>query len=578
MRQKRICEFLNLSCAHTLSFLDLPPAVRLLVYKKAGLPLDTTVALAPAAQREQHNGSPYHIDRVEGRPLGVVLGLITSCRALHDEVLAIILSRNTLDVRPDGLAYSLAYLRRLSPKHCASINRLRVEIRRSESSWSSHGDAREGGKKTKPLDAAGVTAWQDAASHLLAHVEPKKLSLCLICDQNHEGEDYSLSVTRPFFEYPGKLASLDLRLSARRNQRHSTLAFRAVACATGDYSHPAFREGVFRHFDLPKEIRTLILCYTALITPTRQVRWLSRTGYSWEDLQLPLADPMGGDGESCCRGLISYTDFEFCPSRCSGYTSTCRCFSPQPSLMLVSRAFYFESQAVFLANNTVSICPRENNGDGYDEKPWNDPSLSYWRVETSRFIMRYTYPALLSNLRYLELMFGEHDLLCCHDQNSLAHLDWSSAIAQLLTHANVPNLTVALYFDIVCGWERDGDPDQALYRQYEATDQDRRRRLIRAYMRVLTPLKRLAHLKRFFVYARTRRFMWCRCFEPLTQEDAALKLFEQYHATCRMESRMERFVMGDQYDARSSGKFDAGTVRWQTCQGGHLGFWPFRFD
>lgn len=566
MRQARVCEFLGLPCTHLRTFLDLPPAVRLSIYEAAGLPLDTSISLAHAPRRAREendeNGTNEHSDDIDRVPSsGLILNLLQSCRTLHKEVLAITLSRNTLIVDSGHLGYALPFLRRLAPEYCSYITNLHIELQRDlkKTNLQSPG-------VIKQLDVTQVTAWQAAARHLLAHAQPKSLRVGLVCDRNMV--DHSISVTRPFIECPGKLARLDLRLSTLRDPSLSQRAMETVARATGNDFYPALRQGVFDIFGLPSEIRSQILEYTDLVTPTRHVLWDSRNRYRCEYLRHPYgslaSDP--SPHELCCRlpwwqwdSKVPFSEFDFCPVRHSAYTSTCCCWEPPSYLMLVSRAFYHDAQAVFLARNRIIVLP-ELKYHRIDR-----PQRSY-RSEPSKFLTMTTWPAVLSHMNHLELVFGEYDLLLCNDPCNQAWLDWKFAVSHLLNYANATNFTLAVYLPSV---ERQPSEDESvwpLYQQYHANANSVWERRIRAYKNILEPLRSLGSLKRLFIYVEVPGVRWCRCLEyfpDLASEGEEMQRWRR--RACDLESRLEKFVMGSEYQSPASGKYEFPSWRWQVC-------------
>lgn len=531
-----------------LTFLDFPPTVRERIYLEAGLEVDKVLRLSRVT-RVQHDRecSGYF-----SHPT-IASSLLRCCRAVHDEVLAMVLSQNTLLIEGEEnhLDYGLDLLRRLTPDHCAAITNLHVSLRLLNNRCRPQLGLYHEDKK-RHLSEDLVTLWQEAASHLLAHIKPNCLKLTLICDRDTvTGENHTLAVTHPFREHPGKLKDLQLRLAEERDSGLCILAAEVVARATGDLSNPILRKGVFRFLDLPAEIRMHILECTDLVTPYRNVEWNPSDRYHCQmGPEQYLHYDLAVMAEPPCRvpnGAMS----DICTVSHSACYSGCHCWAAPSYLMLVSRAVYHDAQAVFFANNRVSIVPSE----GCTVKK----GTPIHRLDVSRFLTMHTWPGALYNLKELEFAFWPTYYGAYDNPEDPAYLDWTFALQHLTTHCNLRNLTLAIYLIRRQPWDCTTTMDACRQRHHAANGLGRvSQRLSVAYQRLLAPLKSFNKPKRLFVYLEVPwpstgpRFdrYWPAWEEPATRqlEISAMKL--------------EKYVMGEDYDSQALSKSEWRHAKW----------------
>lgn len=118
---------------------------------------------------------------------------------------------------------------------------------------------KQGDTRTEQL----LNGWQEAIAYLAQHTKAGYLHLSVICDVGDF--DTALDFVEPLHQFP-RSKGFGLRLAYHRHERIVELVM-DVSC---DLLHLQ-RVQPFRYFDLPEEIRLIMLEYTDLVSPLRDV-------------------------------------------------------------------------------------------------------------------------------------------------------------------------------------------------------------------------------------------------------------------------------------------------------------------
>lgn len=561
MKQTRICEYLGLSCTHLRTIFDLPLKIRLSIYVLAGVPEGDFITISPP---ECPDDGESHLS---GASSNMTINLLQTCSGVHEDVMMVLLQRNTIIIGPTDLDYGLRFLRQLSPWNCSCIRRLEVYLHMEDLS----GLSSRGGLSLNPKR---IDAWNDAARHILEHVDPKSIVLRLACDTSGKS-DHASAIVQPLLDFPGALRVCELRLGDERDPRLSAMALEAACRATGNYSEPKLRKGAFRFFDLPHEIRSSILEYTDLVTPYRQVQWSPQTGFSCIFLLYNCGD------EDCdtslhhgCRFRFcnnwnypdSYPQQFFCQARHSTYSHDCHCWIAPGPLMLVSRTMYHEAMAVFYSQNRIIV--------GRTEDPqFPDAGTPLMRLGASMFITEHTWPGVLHHLRTLELVFTPEETAHIYEKDDPAYLDWCYAAQHLAAHANLPSLDLVVHLSMAelatCLNER------KLLKHKHKIAVSKGSLPPRGYTQLVVPLEGLSVLRRFFVHLEAPWY-WSPGSSsegtPFHQHPSARAVERQARIHLHgWEIQLEKAIMGDGYDSFRVGKGDEKESFWLRRM---KDFWP----
>lgn len=572
MKQGRVCDFVGLPCTHRRSFLDLPLAVRQRIYGIAGVPANRRLYIVTLLEPNQNSDDPF----------STTFSLLQTCKAVHDDVLAMTISRNTLVLLPSDLEYGLDFLDRLALHHVRLISKLeiRLQIRGRSHSRSCPSRMEETRSLAAVLTASRVKLWQKVAARLFARVPPGVISLRLICDLEttiaRDDTHLASLVAQPLLNArPGTVKDCKIRLSLVKMPELSHLATEAACHITGQGIIPAIRKGIFRFSDLPQEIRMSIFEYTDLITPHLSVNWHPELGFYCSS------------HFSCCRHSNarpeSYPNCPFrfcgpksnlrtfCRGRRSAYNPKCRCWIEPSALMLVSRAVYQDAAAVFYSKNRITVVgqgwgPRK---DGYYEPLTTNPL----RLDASRFLTRYVWPEVLWHIRTLEFVVPKFES-DSHPSgiDDPAYHDWQLATKHLATYANLASLTLIIHMSTL---GEDTYEDSAKLR--EAQLQMERMEPVPDAVDLMTApnfelllqplgLALGGRIRRFFVHleAAWHYSSTCNCMSRDRSPQAA-----DTSMLCRVlrlrERNLEAIVMGSEYNNNTVGKRDEGSPQWLRC-------------
>ena len=546
MRQRRICEHLDLKCTHLRSFLCLPPAIRLRIYSLAGLLEDIDIDLN---QRPGTDSWPWPF----ADDFHFTFNLLLTCRTIYTEASSIVYNTNRFFIRYRG-SQSLQALRNLTPISLSSLAYLTVHLNITSCAigqpcsniQTPEGRARH--RYDKPLQSSSrrsqlaLFEWQSTARYVMAHVQPFNFQLHLLCDvEDLEAAELAvepLSSTQT-------LLGCALRLCRQPDPLIQDLARKTATRAMGRCLDQL--ESPFRFLALPRELRCLVLEYTDLVTPLCEVEWDPEKGY-----YLRYSTSGCGGSWDCPSELHRACRFRncwhcsnigcFCSRSHTAFSSKCHCWSPPTSLFLVCRVLLEDVQNVFFTWNRFVIIPSTGCNRPADKTPN--------RLEISAFLKDVVPSNALRLLRFLEVVIPpfEEDYLRPHEP---AYQDWLQTIDRIGEQLCLPMLTVRVYMAEYL--PRDGET--TTFRAKMTKEQVMT--IIKMYARTLGPLSKLRGLRRFFVHL-AWPFTWTRAGRQRRRHDPE-SVQEQIRIS---EQRIERLVMGDGYDSSLLQKEMLGNSQW----------------
>lgn len=544
MRQLRICEYLELSCTHTRSFLSLPSSIRRRIYCEAGVVSDADIDL----NRRPHadNSWPFSDN------LQLSYNILLTCRTVYTEVSSIIYSSNRFFIRYRDSG-NLQPLRNLRAPSLSFLTELEVHLNVTSCDVNQPcckaqpANLRVCRQYDKPLTTslpqhrAILLEWQSVASYITAHISPSRLRLHLVCDV--EDPEAAKRAVEPLFDSPS-LADSSIRLGQQPDLNLQDLARQTVIRAVGKPLYQPRRP--FRFSDLPQELRYQILEYTDLVTPLSEVEWNLEEGFyvrysTWRC-----------DGIDCPPGLHHACQFRncwersnvrcFCRRYHSAYTSRCNCWSPPLSLFLVCRTLREESQTIFFKKNRFVITPAR----GY--KRVADSTST--RLEISIFLTEVVPPNAVGFLTYLEVVFPPFDTDYLRLRESACQ-DWLQTIDYVREKLYLPTLTLRVY---MANHYPNG---QGVTPFQDAMTKEQGIVMIAMYRRMLIYLQKLNLTSRFFVHL-AWPFAWTRSRRRARKEDS--RVVDPKVAA--FEKGIEQHVMGDHYDGVLVGKNRQENSQW----------------
>jgi hypothetical protein len=339
--------------AQSSPFLSLPAFLRKRIYLYAGLVSDYDHPI-------DLNFGDLACDPGD-EPFQISYNLLLTCRIFYNDVQPIIYSTNEFYIRYRDMD-DLESLQNLSPKTLALLTRLTIYLESCGDGFS-HEE-----KGHAPLDLLldgssqeVLLNWQEAASHLISHIKPLTLRLSLLCDSANI--ERAKKIVEPL-RAVSTLANCWIRLGRKPNHHLQATAQEAAMRAIG-HQYPPPSPSVFRYFDLPPEIRLNILQYTDLVTPTRNIEWSfeRKFGLRYNDpgCKIPIWRQISTAGSShiCqfreCRHDRDLIAEDYCQSQHAAFSANCHCWAPPASLLMVSKAFQEDAQAIFYAKNRFVI-------------------------------------------------------------------------------------------------------------------------------------------------------------------------------------------------------------------------------
>jgi len=530
------------------TFLSLPPVVRHQIYCDAGLIHDSDIDFN---RRVNTTYWPPSAD------FQISYNLLLTCRTVYTETSYIIYSTNRFFIRySDG--QSLEALRNLTADSVALLTQLTVhlnvtscekgqeccEVCRGKSSYCL--------KHDKPLGLSSKTIlseWQTTARYITAHIKQSHLSLHFVCDVNEL--KVAMYVVEPLRNTP-TLAECSIRLARQPGPLLRDVAQEVATRAMGYQDRWNHVGSAFRFFDLPQELRLKILGYTDLVTPLCEVEWNPESNFYLHYSTWRCGGPSIGGFPECSPDLHRACQFRncwqyepsnvgcFCRRYHAAFSSKCRCWSPPTSLFLVCKQLSVDAQAVFFARNRFIIVP----SGGCTHPAKSTPT----RLEVSIFLRDVVPSNALHFLKFLEVVFPPFydDYLCPHEP---AYQDWLQTIEYVRERLDLPMLTLRIYMaDYILHGELVADFRSTMTKEQGMA-------ILKMYARTLGPLSKLREkgLSRFFAdlaypFAHTRF--------GLRNPTSVLE------RSTELRQRIERLVMGDDYDGTLLETKELGNSQW----------------
>ncbi|KAI8957554.1 hypothetical protein F5Y11DRAFT_360735 [Daldinia sp. FL1419] len=345
----------------------------------------------------------------------LIYNILQTCRAIHDEVQRIIYAENRFVVNREGTLEDGFY----------HLGRLSPQACSALRNLYVHlhveGQPRVYCPPTATLRPSWIKAWQTT------------LNLYLICDTGNDKK--TRAVLRPLHDNPGILADCHIRLDEERYSLLCAVAQDVALRAKG--IDPGLRKKPFRFMDLPQELCLRILKYTDLVAPRNEIEWTPELGfhttssYIWKSCCNEESDDYIDklfDHENHfldCEPEHVDTTGSFCSACHSSYSSSCQCWIPPDSLMRVSRRMYAYAIDILYSCNRVIL--------------FSDPYAHASNLVQKDVIRR---PEVLSHLRSVELVFPgfSPDLFLRPEDPTYA--DWKFAVDHLRAYANLNAMTL----------------------------------------------------------------------------------------------------------------------------------------
>ena len=446
--------------------------------------------------------------------------MLTVCRVVYEEVFDIIYSRNMFRMTVDGptlktvqprllarmtsLCLRLNFCSCITGHYCKNpyatipdqrCHRCHVMCRRGHDGPLKIEKDMSVGPRSRDL----LNSWMQLCTILTTSIRPQ-MRLTVICDC--EDEWTAAFICQSIQTFP-RIAACALRLGQSPNSRLKSLAKNVVTKLTSA-SHPQPTES--QHFPftkLPEELQRHILSYTDLVAPA-VLQWNPKPARESKDrLKLYLI----GDSR-CCHNCTDAIEVCCCCLNHAAYTSSrCTCWQYPASLFLVNKTFYEYALELFFSSNRFVIC----------EDTWSTtPEVLHVRTRT---FLRQLPRRARDYLTWIRINFWVFDGGIFH---MFEHWD---ALAKELSQCPPHKLTIDLDLE-----------ENQVDRVYNRPTEQEELGMWNIYLmftRRLSPLR----LKDFFV-----RLAW-----PPDPEKVAER------EDC--ERRLEKLVMGEDYDAEARGKY-----------------------
>lgn len=236
--------------------------------------------------------------------------------------------------------------------------------------------------------------------------------------------------------------------------------------------------------------------------------------------------------------------------------------------MLVNHSTYQQAIAVFYSRNRIINVPDPSS---YDTNLRSQDRLG--RLGASRFITRHVYPTMLSHLREIELVFpGLHWDGRCSQPHYPLILDWRFAVDHLRSHANLPVLKLMIHMRMNLDGVPEGsgsDFTQRAFKKYSDYCYGDPGYELRPHIPFLEPLQVLREggLSQLFIFLESvwhwsprtggpwETYDWC---DPRDSLNDHVEL---------LETRLEKMVMGEDYDSSAAGKMKECRSQWMPFDG-----------
>ncbi|KAI8959161.1 hypothetical protein F5Y11DRAFT_362080 [Daldinia sp. FL1419] len=527
------------------TFLDLPLAVRQKIYLDAGIPIGSYINVG---ERPSIRGIQPHTAESER----FIYSILQTCKTIHDEAKSLLLEKNTIFVDHMYLTSGLEFLCGLSPQHCSSLTRLVVWLH-------SRYDPPPG---RFGLQQEHIDQWQEAIENILSNTIPGKLKLYLMCDTMEEDMDSTSAVLQPLLDRPGILAECELRLHDKYIKHISDFAKEMALRIKGVDSNPQLQTFPY-YMSLPTEIRQRILEYTDLVTPKNEVEWFAATGFQIKRCWGVCPDNCRGCRYISCFSVADQTPNLFCSRMHSSYSPYCECWvSPLP-MMLVNHTMYQDACDVFYYHNRVILrCESQQNTKRRMARVSGRLRPRPVLPSVSQFFSRCQWPNVLSRLRSLEIKFDPIARCEYPTPPHRLYTEWSQAIELIKAHVNIAKLEISVYMEFRNDVYNVNDANYFCKKMDRVgNDADY---LFNVHKRLLEPFQELQEMKSFYVYLE-------RLWHLPTKDRRILKYGPRNHkkscvcGDCRVEeveSYLERFVMGDEYDSFAVGKSKQRLSNW----------------
>ncbi|KAK8118184.1 uncharacterized protein PG998_006465 [Apiospora kogelbergensis] len=525
------------------SFLHLPYQYRYRIYILAGLVRFCPINLNQEGLRACHYRDKDNIDgdyacfyesrRFLGK--GYAIDCIAGCqcpplpfnllyvsRAISEEVLRIMYHGNSFTVSASD-AWGLRPLRSMSASAMASLRSLTVRLRNAQCVYGPavfseteatfpycHPLCSTYQVHDRPLrrwprqDRAVMQQWQHVAAKLAAHSQVGCLRLDLICDSANLV--IAKDITESLFPLRHRLRDCSIRFGSSQNWEYFSLA---KTTANGLVRRHGPKEPPKRTYHLPVEILTRILIQSDLIAPY---------GLEWQpDKGLTPFD--------CCKKCTATLDCCTCSRHHHGaYSTTCTCWRIPLSLFLVSKQVHAIATEIFFKENRFIVLPTGTRL--YNVRIDSRQTFGSQALRSFLEGLPPGAPLLLRSLSvYLLPYHGEQE----RSRRQRKALDGFTQALALVTHAcDVTKLGMALF--MAFNYKEDDSDDWAVDWVVK-----------RAEISSESPLPRVPVFRDFFLYTQ-----WLK-------QPPGTRLPFCYAAM--MERRVERVVMGPEYNAEHRGKW-----------------------
>ena len=295
-----------------------------------------------------------------------------------------------------------------------------------------------------PTDQTVLNDWWRTMDYITANVKPFNLELYLVTHV-HDYET-ALRIVHPIIKF-AKFKRCVIRLSHNRDPALEQLAEATALRAIGGQQSEESSNPRLGFLDLPPEIRDQVLHYTDLVTPTKEVMWNPKDGYSvcyctsrWDEQAVSIFGKNSAINHSFkFRDCWKTSRFGcFCRRfhAVSSSSSMCRCWSPPTSLFLVCHAILDAARRVFFSNNSFII----TSSNGPNAIAETTPE----RLEASIFLTDLVPFTSLCWLRSVELVFPpfEDDYLRATEP---AYSDWLRTLDYIKHELNTPLMDLHMH-------------------------------------------------------------------------------------------------------------------------------------
>ncbi len=362
------------------------------------------------------------------------------------------------------------------------------------------------------VDRGVIAEWERICEKLAGSVIPGRLALYVVCDC--EDLETAERVVRPLLTLP-VLRDCALRLRRECKEEMQGLAKETVYRVTGcspSQAIPPFRPP-FRFMDLPKELQRNVLEHTALV---------SREEIMYSQDYITVAGSCAVNGVAGDTSKPRTDLFKcFCYRAHSAFSLNCnRCeaLGFPHALFLVSREFRAAAMEVFYGKNTFVISVIGSMGDN---------------MSITAGLERFPKGSIRL-LTSLQLSFNYTELDILQRSNRGMWKNWLSIIEILSKEANLAVLRLEIRMeeeDFCC---ITSDMPVLTADEYEKKMED-------TYNDLVEPMCALRGLKSFFVH-----------FYRSTIFSVPDKREQNWWQ--KVEGKLERMVMGEEYDAWKCGK------------------------